>query len=200
MVDCNYFEFTADRYSIISSVSSDIGIRFIIKNQEEYMSWSDSIPMTSSLLEQLVFNDDFDKNNRCRVFRDYAESYMTEKIAMQMKLCNLPVSKDIFVAAWSCTDKEKRIDLLLDYCTILNADELEQYFAELETPYSELSDRSRRHDVVLQVVDKNKALAEYLKEIEYLTSYEEKDEKYFDSVAGCEKTRKILKLRIKRLR
>ena len=197
MVACNYFEFTAGRYSAVNSVSSDIGIKFIINNQEEYMSLSDSIPMTSSLLEQLVFDADFDTDNRCQVFCDYAESYMTEKIAMQMKAHNLPVSKDIFEAAWNCTAQEDHIELLLDYCTILNAEELEQYFAELRAPYSELSDRSRRHEVGLPVKDKNEALAEHLKKIGYLTNWEEKTEKYFDAATECEKTRKILRLRIK---
>ena len=200
MVECNYFEFTAGRYSAINSVSADIGIKFIINNQEAYMSLSDSISMTSSLLEQLVFNNDFDADNRRQVFCDYAENYMTEKIAMQMKAYDLPVSKDIFVAAWNCTDEEKRIELILDYCTMLNADELEQYFAELRAPYSELSDRSRRHEVGLPIKDKNKALAEYLKKIGYLTNWDEKGEKYFDAAADCEKARKVLKLRIKQVR
>lgn len=200
MVACNYFEFTAGRYSAVNSVSSDIGIKFIINNQEEYMSLSDSIPMTSSLLEQLVFDADFDTDNRCQVFCDYAESYMTEKIAMQMKSRDLPVSKDIFVAAWNCTTEEKHVELLLDYCTMLNTDELEQYFTELKAPYLGLSDRSRRHEVRLPINDKNKALAEYLKKIGYLTNWEEKDEKYFDAAADCEKIRKVLKLRIKQVR
>lgn len=200
MVACNYFEFTAGRYSAVNSVSSDIGIKFIINNQEEYMSLSDSIPMTSSLLEQLVFDADFDTDNRCQVFCDYAESYMTEKIAMQMKSRDLPVSKDIFVAAWNCTTEEKHVELLLDYCTMLNTDELEQYFTELKAPYLGLSDRSRRHEVRLSINDKNKALAEYLKKIGYLTNWEEKDEKYFDAAADCEKIRKVLKLRIKQVR
>ena len=200
MVDCNYFEFTANRYTAVNDVSSEIGIEFILKNQEDYMSLSDSICMTSSLLEQLVFNDDFAVNNRYQVFGDYAENYMTEKIAMQMKVHDLPVSKDIFAVAWNCTDEEKHVELLLDYYTILNANELEQYFAELGNPYSKLSDRSRRHEVGLPINDKNKALAEYLKKIGYLTNWEEKDEKYFDTVADCEKIRKVLKLRIKQVR
>lgn len=200
MVNCQYFEFTADRYTAVNDVSSEIGIKFILKNQEDYMSLSDSIPMTSSLLEQLVFNDDFAVNNRHQVFCDYAESYMTEKIAMQMKVHDLPVSKDIFEAAWNCTAQEDHIELLLDYCTILNAEDLEQYFAELSAPYSELSDRSRRHEVSLPVKDKNKALAEYLKKIGYLTNWDEKTEKYFDAATECEKTRKVLKLRIKQVK
>lgn len=200
MVDCNYFEFTADRYTAVNDASFEIGIKFILKNQKDYMSLSDSIPMTSSLLEQLIFNDDFAASNRHQLFCDYAESYMTEKIAMQMKVHDLPVSKDIFEAAWNCTAQEDHIELLLDYCTILNAEDLEQYFAELSAPYSELSDRSRRHEVSLPVKDKNRELAEHLKKIGYLTSWKEKAEKYFDVATDCEKTRKILRLHIKQVK
>lgn len=200
MVDCNYFEFTADRYSTVNSISSDAGINFIAKNQEEYMASKDSIPMSSSLLEQLIFSDNFSEDNRHQIFSEYAENYMTEEIAMQMKPRNLPISGGIFAAAWNCTAGENHVKLLLDYYAQLNVDELERYFAGLRAPYSELSDRSRRHDVILQITDKNKALAEYLKKIEYLTSYEEKAEKYHDSETGYEKTRKVLKLRIKQVR
>ena len=104
------------------------------------------------------------------------------------------------MAAWNCTTKEKRVELLLDYCTMLNTDELEQYFTELKAPYLGLSDRSRRHEVGLPINDKNKALAEYLKRIGYLTNWEEKTEKYFDAATECEKTRKILRLRIKQVK
>ena len=90
--------------------------------------------------------------------------------------------------------------MLLDYCTILDADELEQYFAEIGAPYSELSDRSRKHGVNLPSSDRNKTLAEYLQETGYLTSWEEKDEKYFDSAVDCEKTKKVLKLRVRKVR
>ena len=83
---------------------------------------------------------------------------------------------------------------------ILGADELEQYFAEIEAPYSELSDRSRKHGVNLPSSDRNKTLAEYLQEIGYLTSWEEKNENYFDSDADCEKTKKVLKLRVRKVR
>lgn len=48
--------------------------------------------------------------------------------------------------------------------------------------------------------DRNKTLAEYLQETGYLTSWEEKDEKYFDSAVDCEKTKKVLKLRVRKVR
>lgn len=45
----------------------------------------------------------------------------------------------------------------------------------------------------------NKELTEYLQKIEYITSWSEKEEKIFDPVTDCEKRRKILNLRVKKV-
>ncbi len=200
MVDCNYFKFTAKRYDDICSLSQDIGMDFILKNQDEYMKLRDSIPMSDDLFESLILSYAFNKENKNNIFSDYAEEYITENVALKMKPLNLSVTKDIFKAAWNCTDKEKRTELLLDHCTLLDADELEQHFEELGEPYAELADRSRRHEVGLHLTEKNKALAEHLQNICYITSCEEKDEKEADIASDQQKTRKILKLRVKQVR
>ena len=198
MIDCNYFEFTVERYSIISSISLDIGIFFILKNQDDYMRLKNDITMSGELFERLIFNDDFNEENKQQLFSEYAEKYITKKVAEQMKIRNLPVTKKVFEAAWKCA-AERRAELVLDYCTLLNAAELGQYFAKLQAPYSDLGDRSRRHEVSLPRTKENKELTGYLQKIEYITSWSEKEEKIFDPVMDCEKRRKILNLRVKKV-
>ena len=200
MIACNYFEFTVERYLVISSISPDIATNFILKNQDEYMELKENISMSDNLLERLLFSKCFSVNNKKQLFMEYAENYMTEKIAEQMKELNMPVTKDIFNIAWGCIGEKKREGLLLDNCTLFDADELERYFGELGGPYAELADRTRRHDVNLPVTDRNKALATHLRKLEYITSDDEKDEKFFDDASGCEKTRKVLKMRIKQVK
>lgn len=200
MIACNYFEFTVERYSVISSISPDIAAKFILKNQNEYMELKENIPMSGNLLERLLFSKCFSVKNKNQLFTEYAENYMTEKIAEQMKELNMPVTKDIFNIAWNCIGERKREGLLLDNCTLFDADKLERYFGELGGPYAELADRTRRHDVNLPVTDRNKALATHLRKLEYITSDDEKDEKFFDDASGCEKTRKVLKMRIKQVK
>lgn len=200
MIACNYFEFTVERYSVISSISPDIATDFILKNQDEYMELKENIPMSGNLLERLLFSKCFSVKNKNQLFTEYAENYMTEKIAEQMKELNMPVTKYIFNIAWGCIGEKKREGLLLDNCTLFDADELERYFGELGGPYAELADRTRRHDVNLPVTDRNKALATHLRKLEYITSDDEKDEKFFDDASGCEKTRKVLKMRIKQVK
>lgn len=200
MIACNYFEFTVERYLVISSKSPDIATNFILKNQDKYMELKENIRMSDNLLERLLFSKCFSVKNKNQLFTEYAENYMTEKIAEQMKELNMPVTKDIFNIAWGCIGEKKREGLLLDNCTLFDADELERYFGELGGPYAELADRTRRHDVNLPVTDRNKALATHLRKLEYITSDDEKDEKFFDDASGCEKTRKVLKMRIKQVK
>ena len=200
MIACNYFEFTVERYSVISSISPEIATDVILKKQDEYMELKENIPMSGNLLERLLFSKCFSVKNKNQLFTEYAENYMTEKIAEQMKELNMPVTKYIFNIAWGCIGEKKREGLLLDNCTLFDADELERYFGELGGPYAELADRTRRHDVNLPVTDRNKALATHLRKLEYITSDDEKDEKFFDDASGCEKTRKVLKMRIKQVK
>lgn len=200
MIDCRYFEFTVNHYSAIASVSPDIGIEFILKNQDEYMDLRNSISMPIDLFERLMFSDGFRQEHKSQLFSEYAENCMTEKIALQMNTLHLPITKDILYAAWNCVDQGKHGQLLLENCTILDADELEQRFEEIGGIYAELADRTRRHEATLSAIPQHKLLAEHLQAVGYITSWEEKNEKFYDPVLEKEMSRKFLKLRIKQVK
>lgn len=200
MVDCRYFEFTINHYSAIASVSANVGIEFILKNQDAYMEQRNNISMSSNLLERLIFSDVFRQEYRSQLFSEYAESYITEKIALQMNTLHLPITKDILYAAWNCVDQGKREQLLLENCTVLDANDFEQLFGEIGGSYTELTDRTRRHEVTLLAIPQNKLLAERLQAVGYITSWEERSEKIYDPVFEKEKNRKTLKLRIKQVK
>lgn len=200
MIDCRYFEFTVNHYSAIASVSPDIGIEFILKNQDEYMDLRNSISMPIDLFERLMFSDGFRQEHKSQLFTEYAENCMTEKIALQMNTLHLPITKDILYAAWNCVDQGKHGQLLLENCTILDADELEQRFEEIGGIYAELADRTRRHEATLSAIPQHKLLAEHLQAVGYITSWEEKNEKFYDPVLEKEMSRKFLKLRIKQVK
>ncbi len=200
MIDCNYFEFTEKHYSAITTVSKAVGIEFILKNQNEYMQLRNSISMSTDLLESLLLSKRFHQEHKVILFSEYAEKYMTENIAMQMSTLQLPITEDIFDAAWDCVEQEKRNDFLLENCTSLGADELEQRFREIGGPYAGFDDRTRRHDVTLVANPQNRLLAEHMQHIGYITSFEEVNDNYFDTVLEKETSRKILKLRIKQVK
>ena len=67
-------------------------------------------------------------------------------------------------------------NFLLENCTVLDANDFEQLFGEIGGSYTELTDRTRRHEVTLLAIPQNKLLAERLQAVGYITSWEERSE------------------------
>lgn len=200
MIDCKYFEFTASNYSAVKDVSPNLSLQFVLNNQDEYMKLKTSISMTTGLFEGLICSRNLKPEYRAQLFSEYGKNHMTEKVALHMNELQLPVTKEIFNVAWSQVSQEMHTELLLENCTIFNADELEQRFREIGGEYLELADRTRRHDVILSDTPQNKKLAEHLKTVGYITSREEKNKRLVDSDPGGEKGQKILKIRVKQVK
>lgn len=200
MIGCNYFEFTASYYAAVNKCSSDLGLKFILKNQDEYMNLKASISMTSGLFEGLICSRNIKPEYRARLFSEYGKNHMTEKVALHMNELQLPITKDIFNVAWSRVTQEKHTELLLENCTIFNANELEQRFREIGGEYLGLLERTKRHEVVLSATPQNRKLAEHLKTVGYITSWEEKNGMTVDSAGDEENTQEILKLRVRQIK
>lgn len=83
MIDCQYFVFTVATYSDVDSISSDMSLICILKNQDAYMSLHEDISMKSDLLEKLLASS-LQQKYKSKLFSAYAEEYMTKKIALQM--------------------------------------------------------------------------------------------------------------------
>lgn len=105
MIDCRYFEFSAERYTKLAAISYDLGKAFITRNQAEFMSVKDQIAMSENLFEDLISNEYIQKEYKDKIFTEYAESYMTEGVAMKMAMLRLPVTKDIVDVAMNCVDE-----------------------------------------------------------------------------------------------
>ena len=195
MIECRYFPFRAFDYKIIAMNhdESDLALRYIIKNQEEYMNVRDEIQMSSYLLKELIFNDEFNPEYKTVLFKDYARDYMTAQVALKMKTMKLPVTNEIFAAAWKCISVYDRENLLLDYCEVLSAAELQSYFTSIGEEYADLADRSRAHDVWIYDSERTVALANHLKDIQYITSFKA------DSRKVGTVTQHELKLRVKKI-
>ena len=194
MIDCQYFAFTDKAYSEVASKSPDLGLSFILHNQGAYMEQCEKIPMTTNLLEDLLPSS-LRQEYKSELFSIYAEKYMTTKIALQMKRLCMPVTQDIFDAAWDCVDEGERGQLLLENCPVLDAADLAQKFSEIGGDYTALADRTRRHEAELSATPQHVLLAKHLQTVGYITSWEEK-------VSPLEKetSRKVLKLRIKQVK
>lgn len=60
MIECHYFEFNVQYYDDIVGMYPDIAVKFIINNQQKFVSLLDEFQMTTNLLEQLLFNSEID--------------------------------------------------------------------------------------------------------------------------------------------
>lgn len=199
MIDCRYFEFSAERYTKLAAIDPELGMAYITQNQAEFMSAKGSISMSSSLFESLISSKSIQKEYKDDLFTEYAERYMTEGVAMKMATSKLPVTKKIVDTAMSHVDQKNKAKILCANCEVYNADELQRKFGELGGKYGDLADRTRRHEVSLSVTPEHRLLAEYLEKIGYITSIEEKTEKEYDAALDKEMTKKILKLRVKKV-
>lgn len=198
MIDCRYFAFSAERYESLAAISPNLGVDFITKNQDDFMAVKNSITMSDDLFESLMLSEHIQKEYKDELFAEYAESRMTAGVAMKIFALKLPVTKDIVDTAMNCVGQQDKAEILLANIGVYGAGELPRKFNELGGIYVNLADRTKRHEVLLPATLEYYSLAEYLKNIGYITSVEEKIEKQYDAALEKEKTQKFLKLRIKK--
>lgn len=194
MVECHYFEFTVNRYNQLASMDENLAYRFIILNQAEFTEQIGNIPLDENLFEKLILDKDFLSEYKVHWFENYAPNYLTAKVVIQMGELNLPVTKEIFNKAWELVDKSQKTKLMLQNYKLLNCDELENYFADMDKPYYELADRTY-HQVKFPYTEQNDEFADYLQKIEYITSYSIEKERVLNRVLNTEN--KVIKLRVK---
>lgn len=198
MIDCRYFAFSAERYKSLAAISPNLGVDFITQNQDDFMAVKNSITMSGDLFESLMLSEHIQKEYKDELFVEYAESRMTAGVAMKISALKLPVTKDIVDTAMNCVDQQDKAEILFANIGVYGAGELPRKFNELGGIYVNLADRTKRHEVLLPATLEYYSLAEYLKNIGYITSVEEKIEKQYDTALEKEKTQKFLKLRIKK--
>lgn len=198
MIDCRYFAFSAERYKSLAAISPNLGVDFITQNQDDFMAVKNSITMSGDLFESLMLSEHIQKEYKDELFVEYAESRMTAGVAMKISALKLPVTKDIVDTAMNCVDQQDKAEILFANIGVYGAGELPRKFNELGGIYVNLADRTKRHEVLLPATLEYYSLAEYLKNIGYITSVEEKIEKQYDTALEKEKTQKFLKIRIKK--
>ena len=175
MVSQKYFSFDVNRYNELSKDFPDLCVEFIINNQSDYMLSCNRIGMSSNLLESLIFDTRFNRENAQSLMDDYGAEYMTSKIAKNIGSLNIDIDIEIFDVAWELLDTKQKECLILNNLDILDADKFEECFSELDEPYQEFSERKYRHEVYLENTASNLRLAQRLQEVSYITSYQYKD-------------------------
>lgn len=200
MIGCRYLEFTVKRYTEIKELFPGQGVEFILTNQEEYLALIHEIPMDSNLLEQLLLSNRLETKTAQSLLDNYGTKYMTDSIATNLQNMGISISLDIFKVAWNHLDESSKQKLLLGHLNLLDADAMNFCFSDLKNGYVDFIDRSKQHAVEVVDTPENRKLAERLKEIDYITSYQVKEKRGFDTVIGTDKVRTVIICRVKALK
>lgn len=200
MINCKYFEFTVNRYEEINSSFPDLCVEFILQNQADYIDAIDAIQMDSNLLEDLLFSNKIEAKTTKILLDNFSTQYMTNRIARNLKPMGITINLRIFNAAWECFDELDKQKLMLEHLELLDSDTLHTCFTDLKNWYLGFLDRTKQRVVELANTPENQRLAERLKEIAYITSYQLKEKKEYDSITEAEIVRKVILCRVKAIK
>lgn len=198
MIDIKYFDFTVTTYNYLFTEHYDLAVKYIIKNQEDFVEQQvEQIKMSSQLLVDLLTNRSLEDSTKTKLFDLFAESNMSGDIVDYVINNKIRITKEFLALARQYSDETQKDRLFRTYFELLNADDLEKYFAELDKKYKGFSNRTIRHEVELEESMENIRLAEYLKKVKYITSYEIVEREKINVASGIHEKRKVIKYRIK---
>lgn len=172
MIEIKYFDFTVTRYIYLDEEYHHLAINYIAKNQGEFLDQVEEITMSGNLLNELLSSSFIDDATKQQLFDLFAMEYMSQDIVPYVINGRFEITKVCFKAVWEYANNDQRGQLFVGYYELLNADDLEKCFDDLSQTYSGFTDRSSRHSAELIKSEENLKLAEYLKKMGYITSYE----------------------------
>lgn len=197
MINQRYFSFSSERYNELDETDSELAIEFILNNQSEYMEVRDDIVMSAELMQALILSERMDNDKIIILLEEYCDSCINEAIAKEIVRLNLSISIKVFSLIWQYLTNSEKISLMMNNLDNIDAQTFETCFSEIEGIYSDFSDRKYRHDVMLEYTDDNLKLAQRLKDINYITSFQEKERTEYDPVLSGDKQVKHIHCRVK---
>lgn len=175
MVKIKYFEFSVERYEYLRVNHYELSIEYIIKSQRDFIRHIGQIEMSGTLLRDLLQSKGISSDTKTNLLNLFAEKYMDESLVELIVddfNHQFSLSKACFKTAWTYADQRQREKLFYNNFERLDADDLENCFADLGDVYTGFANRSSRHEVELDSTKENLRLAEHLRNIGYITSYE----------------------------
>ena len=169
LIDNHYFEFGADIYSQIRSVYPGLSVRAILANQSESIALANSLEMDSSTLSNLIQSNSASIELKKHLLKTFGEHYMSEDLASELCRNHYQIERAVFWSAWNYLNEVDRKALMYKYLTILKIEDFEHCFSDIDE-FASMCDRVR-HNVDLADSENNKALAERLDAINYITSW-----------------------------
>ena len=139
--------------------------------------------VTKDFLEQIFFAPESSPVLREELFQQYGIGYMTKQIAKSLYSLQLPMTKEIFFAAWNDLNHSERLDLMAAYADLLESEDFERCFDDMDEPYHDFAPRTKRK-VRIPKTEVNEKIVKRLENIDYITSLTE------ESIASTKQDRK----------
>lgn len=124
--------------------------------------------------QELLLDPRLESQYRQTLFDSYYQKYLNTQIADKVDQMGISVNRDEFEEVWQLLSDGERENFLLSHLEILNGDDFEKCFANMEVPFNRLSNRTQRNQVTVPWKDGIKQLLDRLKAVDYITSYTEK--------------------------
>lgn len=146
--------------------------------------------VTKDFLEQIFFAPESSPALREELLQQYGIGYMTKQIAKSLYSLQLPMTKEIFFAAWNYLNYSERLNLMAACTDLLESEDFERCFDDMDAPHQDFVDRTK-HKVRIPKTGVNEKIAQRLKDIDYITSFADepnpatKDDSIEETVLVC---------------
>lgn len=127
--------------------------------------------LTKDDIELLILSQDLNENEKLRFIYSVEPNNCTINIAMFLRHVNCKISVNWFNVAWSLLETDMKYELFINQIELLSNNEIAEKMVELNKEYKKFTDRSRRHEERLAYTEYNVRLVEYLKKVDYITSF-----------------------------
>lgn len=130
----------------------------------------DANTVTKDFLEQIIFASESSPALRGELLQQYGPVHMTERLAKSLCSLQLPMTKEVFFAAWNYLNYSERLNLMAACADLLGSEDFERCFDDMDAPHHDFVDRTK-HKVRIPKTDVNEKIAQRLKDIDYITSF-----------------------------
>ena len=130
----------------------------------------DANTVTKAFLEQIIFASESSPALRGELLQQYGPVHMTERLAKSLCSLQLPMTKEVFFAAWNYLNYSERLNLMAACADLLGSEDFERCFDDMDEPHHDFVDRTK-HKVRISKTDVNEKIAQRLKDIDYITSF-----------------------------
>ena len=174
LIDYHHIPFTPDQVRELRKQYPSLQEKFILQNQADAFAELDSVPMDQNLFQELLLDPRLESQYRQTLFDSYYQKYLNAQIADKVDELGISVNHDEFEEVWQLLSDGERENFLLSHLEILNGDDFEKCFANMEPPFNLLSNRTQRNQVTVPWKNGIKQLLDRLKAVNYITSYTER--------------------------